>query len=116
MYQFGAMIVAFSFLIDGICGLTLSKTAKLDFQRCFYVVIERFAGGVDLEPSHASIESIYFYFNFVFNLDKLLKISLFYLILQGRHLTTASSLGLFLTVLDMILFTNPIAQASHTET
>ena len=44
-------------------------------------MIERFTGGVDLEPSQASLESIYFYFNFVFNLDKLLKISLFYLVL-----------------------------------
>ncbi len=79
----GSLIFAAALLLDGISGLTLSKTAKLDFQRCFYIVIERFTGGVDLEPTQTSLESIYFYFNFVFNLQKLLKLALSYMIVQG---------------------------------
>lgn len=80
MYQMGAVLLALSFLIDGLSGLTLSKLAKADFQRCFYVVIERFSGGVDLEPNSQSLESIYVYFNFVFNLQKVLMIGLSYMI------------------------------------
>ena len=50
-YEIGTLIVAFSFLVSGISGIISSETALTDFNKCYYVILNRLLGGTDLNPS-----------------------------------------------------------------
>ena len=101
--------MAGAFLIDGVSGLMLSRTAKADFHRCFYVIIERFFGGDDLNPSNVSLDSSFVYFNFAWSLQKMLLVALSFLLIQRQQMDSAAMLAVGLITTDCLLFTNPMA-------
>lgn len=103
------LLLAGAFLLDGVSGLMLSRTAKADFHRCFYIMIERFFGGDDLMPDNASLESGFVYFNFAWSLQKMLLVALSFLLIQRQQMDTAAMLAIGLITTDCLFFTNPMA-------
>lgn len=80
MYQAGTLILAAALLIDGLSGIMQSRTAKIDYQRCEYIIMERLFGGNDLAPSKEALEDSFGYFNFVYHSMKMLMIALSFII------------------------------------
>ena len=77
---------------------------------------ERLFGGYDIDPSSATLDSTYFYFNFAFIVHRLGMIVLGYLLLMGRkQVVLARGLAVSLTLFEIIFFTNPFVQTSDTE-
>ena len=107
-FHMGRVLLAAAFLINGLYGLMESKKAKHDFHRCYHVVIERFFGGSDLEPTEESLAQTYVFFNCVFNVQKMLMVALSFILVQGHKRNAACTMGICLVLCDMIFFTNPI--------
>jgi hypothetical protein len=114
-YKAGTSLVATAFLVSGLTGLMSGKLAKVDYHHCYYVVMERFCGGADLNPTAEALEASYIYFNFVFHLHRLLLVALSFIIVQEQKMEAASSLGSGLLLLDLILFSNPMMSAEYIE-
>eukprot|EP00354_Favella_ehrenbergii_P005464 CAMPEP_0170457560 /NCGR_PEP_ID=MMETSP0123-20130129/4813_1 /TAXON_ID=182087 /ORGANISM="Favella ehrenbergii, Strain Fehren 1" /LENGTH=176 /DNA_ID=CAMNT_0010721397 /DNA_START=1 /DNA_END=531 /DNA_ORIENTATION=+ len=114
-YLMGSYVLAFAFFLNGAIGLTLTRTAKQDFNRCQHVMFERLFGGSDLNPSPGTLEGSYVFFNFVFITHRLMMVALAYLIVQARQLELAGTLGFGLVAWDALFFTNPLLQVSDTE-
>jgi hypothetical protein len=55
-YNVGRLLLASSFLINGLAGLMHSRAAKVEFHRSHYIVTERLFGGVDLNPTNQRLE------------------------------------------------------------
>lgn len=69
-YQAGSLILAIAFLINGLIGLTQSRTAKLDFHRCHYIVSETLFFGDDFSPSRETLDQNFVLFGFIYHLQK----------------------------------------------
>ena len=80
-YNAGRLLLALSFLINGLTGLMQSRAAKVEFHRSHYIVTERLFGGVDLNPTNQRLEESFVYFNFVYHLVKILMIALSFAII-----------------------------------
>ena len=108
-FTYGRLLLAAAFLLNGLSGLMLSKASKLEFLRCYYIVMERFFGGVDLDPTQQKLEENYVLFNFIFQIIKMLMVALSYLVLMGHKMEVVSLLGAGLVLWDIAFYTNPIA-------
>ena len=110
IYQIGQYIVAAAFLFDGLVGLTLSSTAKQEFHRCQFVMLERFFGGDRLNPSDQNLADNFYYFSAIFLIHRLLMIAFGYLVVQQQYCETSGLLGAGLVIWDVVFFTNPLQQ------
>ena len=71
-FRAGTFLLAIAFFVSGISGIMLPRLSKIDFHRCQYVVMEKMFFGDDLNPDAASLESNLAFFNFMFNLNRML--------------------------------------------
>ena len=99
-YQVGSLLLAISFLINGLAGLTQSKTAKQDFHRSHYIMLETIFMGRDFDPTRKTLDENFLAFSFMYHLQKILMLILSFLIVvynkqHGYKLVWATLLGIF---------------------